>query len=67
MLVPLCVAQVTVDRADGMISEMDANRVLFFVGGIAALTLVVNATTCPARLPTVVDNSLCAWVMHIVS
>lgn len=40
--------QVTVDRAEGAISEMEANRVLFFVGGVAALTLVVNATTCPS-------------------
>merc|ERR1719440_2343234 len=39
--------QVTVDRADGQLSELDANRVLFFVGGIAALTLIINASTCP--------------------
>eukprot|EP00747_Dinoflagellata_sp_TGD_P047017 gnl/TRDRNA2_/TRDRNA2_144761_c0_seq1.p1 gnl/TRDRNA2_/TRDRNA2_144761_c0~~gnl/TRDRNA2_/TRDRNA2_144761_c0_seq1.p1 ORF type:complete len:862 (+),score=127.29 gnl/TRDRNA2_/TRDRNA2_144761_c0_seq1:247-2586(+) len=26
---------------------MDADRVLFFTGGIATLTLMVNATTCP--------------------
>jgi hypothetical protein len=39
--------QVTVDRAEGQISERDADRVLFFVGGIAALTLCINATTCP--------------------
>jgi len=40
--------QVTVDQAEGAISAMDANRVLFFVGGVAALTLIVNATTCPS-------------------
>jgi len=34
-------------RADGALDEMDANRVLFIVGGVAALTLVVNATTAP--------------------
>jgi NhaP-type Na+/H+ or K+/H+ antiporter len=39
--------QVTVDRADGQLSNKEADRVLFFVGGIAALTLVINATTCP--------------------
>jgi len=36
------------DRAGGGINEEDADRVMFFVGGIAALTLVVNATTSPA-------------------
>jgi len=39
--------QVAVSRAGGKIDELDANRVLFYVGGVAALTLVVNATTCP--------------------
>jgi len=39
--------QVAGDRAGGMISEKDADRVLFYVGGVAMLTLVVNATTCP--------------------
>jgi len=39
--------QVTIDKAAGKISTLDGNRVLFFVSGIAALTLVVNATTCP--------------------
>jgi len=34
-------------RADGALEEMEANRVLFIVGGVAALTLVVNATTAP--------------------
>jgi NhaP-type Na+/H+ or K+/H+ antiporter len=35
--------------SDGVyrISEDDANRVLFFVSGIAFLTTCVNATTCP--------------------
>lgn len=36
------------DRAGGEINTEDADRVMFFVGGIAALTLVVNATTAPA-------------------
>lgn len=40
--------QVSVDKAGGEISEMDANRVLFYTGGVAALTLIINATTCPA-------------------
>lgn len=39
--------QVNGDRASGQISEMDARRVLFYVSGVAALTLCVNATTCP--------------------
>jgi len=39
--------QVSLNRADGRISEMDGKRVLFYVGGVATLTLVVNATTCP--------------------
>jgi len=39
--------QVRVERANGKISELDADRVLFYVGGIASLTLLVNATTCP--------------------
>jgi len=40
--------QVVVGRADGNISVENANRVLFYVSGVAALTLTVNATTCPA-------------------
>jgi len=40
--------QVSVDKAGGEISEMNANRVLFYTGGVAALTLIVNATSCPA-------------------
>lgn len=39
--------QVRMDRAEGEISEADADRVLFYVAGVAALTLMVNATTCP--------------------
>eukprot|EP00449_Zooxanthella_nutricula_P048481 CAMPEP_0198612090 /NCGR_PEP_ID=MMETSP1462-20131121/157720_1 /TAXON_ID=1333877 /ORGANISM="Brandtodinium nutriculum, Strain RCC3387" /LENGTH=1019 /DNA_ID=CAMNT_0044343893 /DNA_START=1 /DNA_END=3056 /DNA_ORIENTATION=+ len=35
------------NRANGMLSPMDGERVLFLVGGVAALTLVVNATTAP--------------------
>jgi len=35
------------DRARGRLSEEDGDRVLFLVSGIAALTLVVNATTSP--------------------
>lgn len=40
--------QVQVDRAGGKLSKMDADRVLFYTSGIAALTLMVNATSCPA-------------------
>merc|ERR1719326_2630118 len=39
--------QVSVDRADGKISEMEGRRVLFYVGGVATATLCINATTCP--------------------
>lgn len=39
---------VKIERAGGTISEENANRVLFFTGGVAALTLIVNASTCPA-------------------
>lgn len=39
--------QVTVDRAGGKISEEDANRVLFYCGGVAFWTIVLNASTCP--------------------
>mmetsp|Transcript_82025 Transcript_82025/g.149971 ORF Transcript_82025/g.149971 Transcript_82025/m.149971 type:complete len:1237 (-) Transcript_82025:161-3871(-) len=35
------------ERADGNIPEGEANRVFFFTAGIAFLTLIVNATTCP--------------------
>lgn len=40
--------QVSRDRGGGILSEEDANRVLFYVGGVAFLTLVINAITCPA-------------------
>jgi NhaP-type Na+/H+ or K+/H+ antiporter len=36
------------DLADGQLSQEDGDRVLFLVGGIAALTLIVNASTCPS-------------------
>lgn len=39
--------QVKIDRAGGTLSELNANRVLFYTGGIASLTLIVNALTCP--------------------
>jgi len=39
--------QVQTDRAEGEINEMDGQRVLFYVSGVAALTLLINATTCP--------------------
>jgi len=40
--------QVSIDRAGNEIDDEDGRRVLFYVGGIAALTLIVNAPTCPA-------------------
>mmetsp|Transcript_106812 Transcript_106812/g.276083 ORF Transcript_106812/g.276083 Transcript_106812/m.276083 type:complete len:1190 (+) Transcript_106812:47-3616(+) len=36
------------DLAGGKLSEIDGDRILFLVGSVAALTLIVNATTCPA-------------------
>jgi sodium/hydrogen exchanger 10/11 len=42
--------QVSIDQAGGQISEMDGRRVLFYVGGVATMTLVINATTCPALI-----------------
>jgi len=39
--------QVRQDRANGTLDIDDARRVLFYTGGIAFLTLVINATTCP--------------------
>jgi len=36
------------DRAKGRLSEHDGERILFLVSGVAALTLIVNATTSPA-------------------
>jgi len=35
------------DLAGGHLDEIDGDRILFLVGGIAALTLLVNATTSP--------------------
>eukprot|EP00928_Gymnodinium_smaydae_P023919 TRINITY_DN19542_c1_g1_i1.p1 TRINITY_DN19542_c1_g1~~TRINITY_DN19542_c1_g1_i1.p1 ORF type:complete len:1136 (+),score=198.70 TRINITY_DN19542_c1_g1_i1:54-3410(+) len=35
------------DDGEERISQKNADRVLFFVGGIAFLTTIVNATTCP--------------------
>jgi len=37
----------SVDRAGGTIDQTEGKRVLFYTSGIAALTLLVNATTCP--------------------
>mmetsp|Transcript_50579 Transcript_50579/g.118121 ORF Transcript_50579/g.118121 Transcript_50579/m.118121 type:complete len:1327 (-) Transcript_50579:99-4079(-) len=39
--------QVRSEKAGGAISELEARRVLFYTGGIATLTMVINATTCP--------------------
>lgn len=39
--------QVQMERADGRVTEADADRVLFYVSGIAALTLLINATSSP--------------------
>jgi NhaP-type Na+/H+ or K+/H+ antiporter len=38
---------VNTERADGEISDTDGQKVLFYVSGIAAMTLAINATTCP--------------------
>eukprot|EP00429_Kryptoperidinium_foliaceum_P053640 CAMPEP_0176094428 /NCGR_PEP_ID=MMETSP0120_2-20121206/47319_1 /TAXON_ID=160619 /ORGANISM="Kryptoperidinium foliaceum, Strain CCMP 1326" /LENGTH=888 /DNA_ID=CAMNT_0017428371 /DNA_START=190 /DNA_END=2856 /DNA_ORIENTATION=- len=35
------------DRGGGMMTKRDANLVLFLVGSVAALTLIINATTAP--------------------
>jgi len=40
--------QVSLDRAGGEVTEYQAQRVLFYVAGIAFMTLVVNAPTCPS-------------------
>merc|ERR1740115_661786 len=45
--------QVRINQAENdngvkQISDMDGKRVLFYVGGIAAMTLCINAVTCPA-------------------
>lgn len=39
---------VSKERAHGELSQTDGDRILFLVGGVAALTLLVNATTAPA-------------------
>jgi len=39
--------QVRFDRAGDTIEQSEADRIMFFTGGIAALTLMLNATTCP--------------------
>lgn len=39
--------EVSVNRADGNISDSDGRRMLFYVCGVATLTLCINATTCP--------------------
>jgi sodium/hydrogen exchanger 10/11 len=39
--------QVVNDRAGGVIPMKDAQRCIFFVGGIALMTLLINAMTCP--------------------
>eukprot|EP00931_Biecheleriopsis_adriatica_P023033 TRINITY_DN14649_c0_g1_i1.p1 TRINITY_DN14649_c0_g1~~TRINITY_DN14649_c0_g1_i1.p1 ORF type:complete len:987 (-),score=185.92 TRINITY_DN14649_c0_g1_i1:67-3027(-) len=36
------------DLAGGQLNQKDGDRILFLVGGIAGLTLIVNAPTCPA-------------------
>lgn len=36
------------DLAKGNLSQEDGDRILFLVGGVAGLTLLVNAPTCPA-------------------
>lgn len=40
--------QVKLDRAGGTLDALTADRVLFYVGGVAALTHVINAPTSPA-------------------
>jgi len=35
------------DKAGGNIDDAEANKVFFFTAGIAFLTLIINATTCP--------------------
>jgi len=44
--------QVRQDKANDTLHVDDARRVLFFTGGIAFLTLVINATTCPLLVKT---------------
>jgi len=40
--------QVAIDRAAFKIEASDGRRVLFYTSGVAAITLLVNANTCPA-------------------
>jgi len=40
--------QVSIERAGCKVSEQDSHKVLFYTCGVATLTLVVNASTCPA-------------------
>mmetsp|Transcript_100671 Transcript_100671/g.305501 ORF Transcript_100671/g.305501 Transcript_100671/m.305501 type:complete len:891 (-) Transcript_100671:47-2719(-) len=47
-MVGLCLAiLVQKDLAGGKLTQLDGDRILFLVGCIAALTLIVNATTSP--------------------
>lgn len=38
---------VNIDKAAGRLTQQDADRALFYVGGVAMLTLMINASTCP--------------------
>lgn len=40
--------QVQSEKAKGKVSKSDADKVLFYASGVAALTLMINALTCPA-------------------
>eukprot|EP00811_Abedinium_folium_P010108 NODE_1934_length_2333_cov_6.985947.p1 GENE.NODE_1934_length_2333_cov_6.985947~~NODE_1934_length_2333_cov_6.985947.p1 ORF type:complete len:738 (+),score=225.01 NODE_1934_length_2333_cov_6.985947:138-2216(+) len=40
--------EVSIERAGGKVSQLNGHRVLFYVGGIALMTLMINATTCPS-------------------
>lgn len=39
--------KVNIDKAKGNLDPANADKVLFYVGGVALLTLAINATTCP--------------------
>jgi NhaP-type Na+/H+ or K+/H+ antiporter len=61
--------QVEMDRANGKLDETTASRVLFYVSGIAALTLLINATTSPALVKWLGITQLPATkrkLMHIL-
>jgi NhaP-type Na+/H+ or K+/H+ antiporter len=46
--VGLCLSMmVSHERAGGHLDHKNASRVLFYTGGLAALTLTINAATCP--------------------